>query len=391
MRTLAVRMMPRRVTRAGPHIGLNLSFLVPGETGGMEIYARNLIESLVRVRPDLRLTAFVNRNAAAQPGPWRDLVPSVTVPVDSRSRIAWVLADQLLVPPIAMRARVHLLHSLANVGPAWGRFRRVLTVHDLIYKMFPEAHQGLRARALGVIMPLAVRRSHRLISDSQSTHRDLVRLMSASARKIDVVPLGLSEPHPGSALSERELREIYQLGNRRLALSLSAKRPHKNLVRLLGALALIPSERRPVLVIPGYPTWHEQELHARARSLGIEADVRIMGWLDEPRIEALYAAAACFVFPSLYEGFGLPVLEAMQRGVPVACSDRASLPELADDAALLFDPERPAEIAAAIIKLMEDPNESERLRRAGLERARRFTWEETARLTAAAYERALAP
>src|SRR4051794_7092128 len=111
------------------HIGLNLVFLVPDETGGMEIYARNLIEALVKVRPDLRLTAFINREAAAQPGPWRDLVTSITVPVNSRNRVAWVLADQLLVPPMAMRANVDVLHSPANLGPAWGPFRRVLTVH----------------------------------------------------------------------------------------------------------------------------------------------------------------------------------------------------------------------------------------------------------------------
>src|SRR3954452_3382411 len=103
-------------------------FLVPGETGGMEVYARNLIEALRRVRPDLRLTAFVNRNAAGEQGPWRD-IQSVTVPVDSRSRVKWVLAEQLALPPIARRAGVDLLHSPANLAPAWGRFRRVVTVH----------------------------------------------------------------------------------------------------------------------------------------------------------------------------------------------------------------------------------------------------------------------
>jgi glycosyltransferase involved in cell wall biosynthesis len=373
----------------GPHIGLNLVFLVPDETGGMEIYARHLIESLVRVRPDLRFTAFINRNAANAPGPWQDLVPSVTVPVNSRNRVAWVLADQLLVPPMVWRAKVDLLHSPANLSPVWGPFPRLLTVHDLIHKTFPDAHEGIRSKAIGLIMPLGIKRSTRLIADSKATRDDLVNLLSAPADQIDVVPLGLDKPHPERALPEGELRAKLGLGDRPVALSLSAKRPHKNLIRLLDALASIPPERRPVLVIPGYKTWYEQELEDHVAKLGIGDDVRLLGWVSEAEIEALYAVSRFFVFPSLYEGFGLPVLEAMQRGVPVACSDRSSLPEVAGDAALLFDPESVEAIAGAMERLMSDADEAERLRRAGLERARRFTWDETARLTAESYERAL--
>ena len=371
------------------HVGLNLVFLVPHETGGMEIYARALIDALVRVRPDLRLTAFINREAAAQPGPWHDLVPSVTVPVNSRNRVAWVLADQLLVPPMAMRAKVDLLHSPANIAPAWGRFRRVLTVHDLIHRIVPEAHEGLRAKVVGVIMPLGIRRSHRLIADSQATKDDLVKLMGSKPGEVDVVPLGLNEPHPERAMPEADLREKHRLGDRPVGLSVSAKRPHKNLMRLLDALARIPPERRPVLVIPGYKTWHETELQEHARALGVEDDVRILGWVDEAEIEGFYALSSFFVFPSLYEGFGLPVLEAMRRGVPVACSNTSSLPEVAGDAALLFDPNSTEEIAAAMETLLENGEVADRLRRAGPERARLFTWEQTARATAEAYERAV--
>lgn len=364
-------------------------FLVPDETGGMEVYARNLIESLVKVRPDLRLTAFINRNAADAPGPWHDLIEHVTVPADSRSRVKWVLAEQLLLPPMVRRAKVDLLHSPANLAPAWGRYKRLLTVHDLIHRTFPEAHEGVRAKVLSVIMPLGIRRSHRLIADSGATRDDLVELLHERSDKIDVVPLGLGEAHPERALPEQELRTKLGLGDRPVALSLSAKRPHKNLIRLLDALAAIPRERRPVLVIPGYRTWHEEELEAHVAELGIGDDVRLLGWVSEEEIEALYAVARCFVFPSLYEGFGLPVLEAMQRGVPVACSDRTSLPEVAGGAALLFDPEHPDQIAAAMERLLTDEQERERLIKAGLERAAKFTWDETARLTAESYERAL--
>jgi glycosyltransferase involved in cell wall biosynthesis len=371
------------------HVGLNLVFLVPNETGGMEIYARHLIESLQRVRPDIRLTAFVNRNAAGQHGPWQDIA-HVTVPVNSRNRVAWVLADQLLVPPLARRAKVDLLHSPANIAPAWGGpYRRLLTVHDLIHKTFPEAHEGMKARAVGMIMPRAIRRSHRLITDSQAAKDDVVTLLNEPPDKVDVIPLGLDQPHPERALPEQEIRGWLDLGDRQVVLSLSAKRPHKNLKRLLDATASIPAERRPVLVIPGYPTWYEQELEQHARDKGIADDARLLGWIDERQLEGLYAVASCVVFPSLYEGFGLPVLEAMPRGVPVACSNTTSLPEVAGDAALLFAPERADEIRDAMERLLSDPSEAERLRERGRERVKQFTWDETARLTAETYERTL--
>ena len=374
-----------------PHVGLNLLFLVPDETGGMEVYARHLIEELARRRQDLRFTVFINRNAAAQRGPWNELMPSVTVPVDSRNRQAWVLADQSLLPAMAARRRIDLLHSVANLGPAWGPYRRLLTVHDLIHRTFPDAHEGAKAKALSVIMPLGIRRSHRLIAISQATRKDLVELFAQSPEKIDVIPQGVDEPHPEIALPEAELRAQLGAGERPIAFSLSAKRPHKNLPRLLDALARIPAERRPLLVVPGYPTWHEDELREQARTLGIEDDVRFLGWVSLAEIEGLYAASAFFVFPSYYEGFGLPVLEAMQRGLPVACSNRTSLPEVAGDAALMFDPDRPEEIAGAMERLLAGGEEVERLREAGYVRARQFTWQETARLTAETYERTLSP
>jgi len=241
-----------------------------------------------------------------------------------------------------------------------------------------------------VLVPAAARRSARVIADSQSTRDDLIAIVGLAAERIDVVPLGLGalpRERPGTA---HELRARYGFGERRIVSSLSAKRPHKNLVALIAALALIAPERRPLLVLPGYATWHEHELRERAEAAGVADDVRFLGWVQGAEIEGLWLLAEAFVFPSLYEGFGLPVLEAMARGVPVACSDASSLPEVAGDAALLFDPRDAAAIAASIERLLGDAREAERLREAGLARAREFTWGRTASLTLASYERALA-
>jgi glycosyltransferase involved in cell wall biosynthesis len=372
------------------HVGLNLIFLVPGETGGMEVAARELIPALVEAAPEVRFTAFVNREAAAaKDGPWGELLPAVTVPVNARNRVQWVCGEQMLLPRLAAREGVDLVHSLASTAPAWGRFRRVVTVHDLIYARFPEAHAGIRDLGMRMLVPLAVRRSDRVIVDSQSTRRDLVELLGTPAERIDVVPLGVGTLRRCEPMAERELRGRLDLGERRIALSLSAKRPHKNLVALIGALARIPAERRPLLVLPGYPTAHEAELRERARAVGVRGDVRFLDWLSGEEFEGLWQISEAFVYPSLYEGFGLPVLEAMARGVPVACSNASSLPEVAGDAALMFDPRDESAIATAIERLLSDPAEAARLRARGLERARQFTWERTARLTLESYRRTL--
>jgi glycosyltransferase involved in cell wall biosynthesis len=373
-------------TRPRPHIGLNLIYLVPGETGGTETYARELIPALIAAQPGLRLTAFVGREAAAGEGPWLEAVPSVTVPVRARRRREWVRGEQQLLPRLAAAAGVDLLHSLANTAPARGRFRRVVTVHDLIHRIRPEAHFGLNARAMRWLVWLAARRSDRLIAPSQATKRDLVAMLRTPAGRIDVVPQGVAPPGPASDAAE--LRRRLRLGDRPVVLAVAALRPHKNLAAAIEALALIPAERRPRLVLAGYSTPHEVELRRRAAALGLEADVRFAGWVPAVDLEALYSLASACVFPSLYEGFGLPVLEAMARGVPVACSDRGSLAEVAGNAARLFDPERPERIAAAIEALLGDPVEADRLRAAGRERAAKFTWAATARGTLASYERA---
>ena len=374
-------------------VALNLVYLVPGETGGMEVYARELLPRLATL-PGIEPVAIVNRVAAAdRDAPWSTAMRSVTAPVDARDRRQWVWGEQRHVPRLARRLGADLVHSLASTGPArlTGGPPRVTTVHDLHYAVAPEAHFGLRGLGMRLLVPAAVRASRRVIAVSQATKDDLVRLIGTPADRVDVVHSAAALP-PGDApvTPEAELRVRLTLGDRPLLLSLAAKRPHKNVEGLIDALAGIPPERRPLLVVPGYPTEHEPVLRARAEAAGVDAWVRFPGWLPAADVEGLWRAAAAHVLPSFYEGFGLPVLEAMARGVPGACSDRASLPEVAGGAALLFDPADPAAIRSAIERLLGDAALRERLRRLGLERAATFSWERTARETAAIYEHAIA-
>jgi glycosyltransferase involved in cell wall biosynthesis len=375
------------------HVGLNLVYLVPGSTGGTEVAARELLPALVAQAPaDVHFTAFVNREAAAAgPAPWNELMPSVTVPVNATNRVEWVRGEQQHLPRLAARAGVDLVHSLANTGPWRGRFRRVVTIHDLIHRFYPDTHGSIKGKGMALLVPMAIRRSHRLMADSHATADDLVRELKVPRDKIDVVPLGVGTTARATPVPGAQLRARHDLGERPIVLTVAAKRPHKNLPRLLEALALIPSERRPLLVAPGYGTFHDDELTALVARLGIADDVRLLGWVDDGELEGLYAAAAVFVLPSLYEGFGLPVLEAMARGVAVACSDRGSLREIAGDAALVFDPEQPQSIADAIERVLADEALAARLRETGHAQAGRFTWERAAQLTLESYRRTLRP
>jgi glycosyltransferase involved in cell wall biosynthesis len=370
------------------HVALNLAFLTPGTHGGLDLYARRLGEALA-AREDLRLTLLMSR-AAAKDASWQALGRVVVLPVDPQRRVEWVLADQVHVPRAAARAGTDIVHSLASTGPTQGRVRRVVTVHDLNYLRHPEAHFGLRALGMRLLVPAAARRSTRVIVSSHATRDDLVYHLRLDPAKIDVVPLALGHP-PGAPLHSREqVRTDFGAGERPILLTVSAKRPHKNLGRLLGAVSRLSPARRPLLILPGYPTPHEEELRARAADLGVSGQVRLLGWVSDQELEDLYRAADAFVFPSLHEGFGLPVLEAMARGVPVATSARTSLPEVAGDAALLFDAEDEASIAEAVERLLYDPDLARRLAAAGPRQAARFSWDATAEGVVASYRMALA-
>jgi glycosyltransferase involved in cell wall biosynthesis len=373
---------------AEPHIGLDLLFLAPGATGGMETYARALVPRLPAALPGARFTVFAGRELAAEwrEQPWDRRMRLVGLPVSSDSRLRRSAAQQVVVGGAALRARVDLLHSLGNFGPLTGPSHRVVTMHDLIYLRHPETTTSFLGSGLQRLAPAVALRATRLIADSQATADDLQELLGVPAPRIDVVACGPGLPPAATPTPPDRLRAELGLGDRPLVLSVSARRAHKNLARLIQAMAQLPDA---ALVLPGYPSNQDEQLRAVAREAGIEDRVHLSGWIDDAQLEGLYAAATCLAFPSLAEGFGLPVLEAMARGLPVACSGVSSLPEVAGDAALLFDPLSVDAIAGAVGHLLSDAALRARLVARGHERAALFSWERTAALTAASYRRAL--
>ena len=367
-----------------PRIGLNLLYLAPGDTGGTEVYARQLVPRLIEAWPQAEWIAFTGRELGDEMrrAPWSPALRLVRLPVSSHTRARRAAAEQGMLPGAVARARLDLLHSLASTTPLLARPRTVVTIHDVIYKRYPDAHAGVLTHGMALLVPAAARRARRILTPSRAAAADLHGYLGVPEAKIDVTPLGPGLEPLDHATPEAELRSRLELGDGPLVLSVSARRPHKNLSRLLDAMRGIDA----TLVLPGYPTAFDGELRERAAG----AKVAFAGWLPDADLEGLYGAATCLAFPSLAEGFGLPVLEAMRRGLPVACSDATSLPELVGDAALTFDPESTEQIARAIRRLLAEPELREDLARRGRERARRFSWEHAARDTVASYRRALA-
>jgi glycosyltransferase involved in cell wall biosynthesis len=356
------------------HVVYNLLHLVPGETGGAELYARRLLPALRDADPELQQTVVVGPPAAEED--WGDGVGVVPLRFDPRSRPRRVLAEQTLLPRAVRRSGADLLHNVFNTAPALVSVPQVTTIHDVIHRRHPAS--GASALAIRALVSLAARRSARVLTVSEASKLDIVRFLGAQLDRIDVAPNGPGIPEDAVGPPPGEIRSRFGVGAAPLVLTVAPNHPHKNLTRLVEALARIPEA---VLVVPGYDT-------NRDDGLGGERVVR-PGWVDDATLDGLYRAADCFVLPSLAEGFGLPVLEAMLRGTPVTCSSTTSLPEVVGDAALLFDPTDVEAIAVSVRRILEDRELAGRLRTAGRERAKRFTWAESARVTLDCYRRAL--
>jgi glycosyltransferase involved in cell wall biosynthesis len=373
-------------------VGLNALHIVPEETGGSELYARRLVPALLQAG-GAELTLFASREGypAFAAEPWAGELELVRMPVNARGRTRRVLAEQTLLPRELRRRKLDLLHNLVTTAPAAPGVPQVTTILDVIYKRFPETQRRVFAYGLALLVPLAARRSRRVIALSEAGKADIVRFLGIEAERVDVTYLGPGIPDVDDPLPEADVRRALGLGESPLVLTVSAKRPHKNLERLIAAFERLEHEPPAVLVLPGFATDFEPALRLRAEAGPAGDRIRFAGWLDARTLDALYRAAKCFVFPSLAEGFGLPVLEALRRGTPVACSSASSLPEVAGEAALYFDPLDTEAIAAAMRQLLSDAALRERLVAAGPGQAARFNWDATAAATLASYERALAP
>jgi glycosyltransferase involved in cell wall biosynthesis len=377
-------------------VGLNLAYLVE-DSGGSGTYARQLLPHLLLGEPGIELTAWIGTTAPdwLAHEPWADEVRWIRLPVPGIGT-PWHLWHELVGTGLdARRRRLDVVHGLANLGPlVHPGVASVITILDVIWIHNPQATSGRFRAVMGTLAPAVGRSSTRIIAISQAARDDIASTLRLDVKKFDVTPLGIA-PAPQRQVppDPRATRERLGLGPAPIALCVAAMRAHKNLHGLIRAISMLGDgrvgEEPAQLVLPGSPNAYEQELRALAQELGLEDRVRFPGWISDQDLEDLYSVATCFVLPTLQEGFGLPVLEAMSRDVPVACSDIPVLREVAGDAALMFDPHDPTSIANAIGRLTRDRELAHELVQHGRERCRLFTWDHTAQATLASYRRAL--
>jgi glycosyltransferase involved in cell wall biosynthesis len=358
------------------HIGIDASRGAQLRPTGTEHYSREIIQHLAAQAPADRITLYVNQWVDQS---WR---PPATVGVrEMPMRRGWthgrLSLEMLQAPPDVLFVPAHSI-------PLWHPPATVVTVHDLGYRKFPEAHdQAARAHRIWSTR-FSVRAARRIIAVSESTRRDLLELEGVSPNRVRVVHHGCDPTlHPVED-PERlaEVRQRYRLPER-FFLFIGTIQPRKNLQRLILAhrslLARQPDA--PALVLAGQEGWLSTEILQEAK-YGFSAHaVMLPGYVAREDVAALLSTAVAFVYPSLYEGFGMPVLEAMACGAPVLTSNTSSLPEVAGDAALQVNPLQTAEIAQALERLSTDPEVRRDLRARGLRRAAQFRWERAAQQT----------
>ncbi|MCA1630972.1 MAG: glycosyltransferase family 4 protein [Acidobacteria bacterium] len=369
------------------HIGIDAHAVGTGLAGN-ETYVANLVEALAEVDTSNRYTLYVTKPAAVErfSGRWPNFEVRRTLPHTPLVRIPVTLSAEL------RRRPVDVLH-VQFTAPPFAPCPVVATIHDLAFEHLPATFKRRSWMQLRLTVRRTARRAAQIITVSEYSKRDIVETYGVEPRRVTVTHEAAAE-HFRPVTDERELRRVRQLygieGD--YILAVGSVQPRKNLARLVGAYSDLRRQRAqaklPRLVVVGKLAWLYEETLRAVEECGVGDAVTFTGYVPEGDLPALYSGALCFAYPSFFEGFGLPPLEAMRCGAPVLVGDRTSLPEVVGDAGLLVDPFDTAAISAALARVIDDAGLRQQLRERGLARSAQFDWRETARRTLEVYQRA---
>jgi glycosyltransferase involved in cell wall biosynthesis len=357
--------------------------------GGIGTYIRNLVPALARCDPSLEIKLFHACFGPDAPPPERWIRDFWMQELDASIRSLYPRWDLLARPALPESLRsADVVHATnhAAIPPAAPGQRLVVTVHDLAFEHFPSLFPREWRLLYKLGLRAAVKRADAIVTPSRSTAEDVASRTTVDPGRLHVVPLASSLPagtlDVAEVLARRKIRRPY-------VLFVGTLEPRKNLVRLVRAYRRVAATGLPhALVLAGPMGWQHDALMREIAQPG-PGEVLLTGALAAADLDALYRGATAFVYPSLYEGFGLPVVEAMARGVPTVASMTSSVPEVTGDAALGVDPRSVREIATGIDRVLTEPGLAERLAEAGRARAERFSWDETARGTLEVYAEVL--
>lgn len=372
---------------AATTVVLNALFLDPEASGGPETYLLGLAPALHAARPEASLTVATTRRGARslRAAGWPEHGVAVQeLPCDEGERFRRQVAEQLLLGRLARRLHADVLHSLASVAPIRvGGVAHVITVHDVNF-IHHTTFNPITTWGMRQVIPRAARNADALIAVTGTARDDICATLRLAAERFTVIPHGHAEINRQTPADEAEIRRRFGLGSDRVLLCVGAKRPHKNQGLLIRALEHLPPD--VCLVLAGHAEPYEHTLRALAQELGMERRVVFADWVSQSDLEGLWSVASLAAFPTLAEGFGIPVLEAMARGVPVAASDLPVIHEVADSWPSFFDPHDPPDAARAILEVLGHPPDPEPAR----ELASRFSWSAAAATTWEVYDRAFA-
>jgi len=352
------------------HIGVNALYLLPGRVGGTEIYLRGLLAGLAEIDPVNRYTIFTNRETGPSLVPARPNFRMARQAVRAQSRPRRILWEQFVLPFETADRRLDVMFNPGFTAPLFAACPQVTMFHDLQHKQHPENFRWYDLPFWRFFLFWSAHMSRLLLAPSEATARDLQRYYRLPEDRIRVAVHGVD-----SAFFDVAARREPE----RFLLAVSTLHPHKNLDALLRAFAVF-RQRHPDfrLVVSGLHGFSAGDLHTLRDALGLHDAVDFPGWIPREQLYDLYARATAFLYPSLFEGFGLPVLEALAAGVPTACSAIEPMNGIAGDAALKFDPRDPSAIAGAMHRLVTDGELRQRLAAAGPRRAAQFSWRTTA-------------
>jgi len=363
---------------------------VGNQLAGNETYAVNLIEALAEVDQSNQYTLYVTRQSAIDrfANRWPNFKIKRMVPYTPLVRIPVTLSAELRRNPVDV---LHVQYTAPPLAPC----PVVATIHDLSFEHLPETFNRRSRAQLRLTVRRTARKAAQILTLSEFSRRDIVDTYRIAPDRVSVTPAAApSHFKPIEDETElRKIREIYGI-ERDYILSVSSIQPRKNLIRLIEAYSCLrglrPEGKLPQLILVGKRGWLDNETFRAAQRHSANNDIAFTGYVAENDLSALYSGATCFVYPSFFEGFGLPVLEAMQCGAPVIAGNRTSIPEVVGNAGLLFDPFDTNALVQALTRVLDDSEYRSVLRRQGLERAREFDWKQTARMTLQAYEKAVA-
>lgn len=385
---MRVPAVPRDGTTPAPpalRVGLNLLYLIPGVVGGTEAYAVSLIRALAALDSRNEYLMFVSREAAGLPivdAPnFRRVVCGVHA-TRRATRYAW---EQLLLPWWLRANRAQVVHSLGYVGPLVAPCRHVVTIHDLNYIHHGASMPAAKRRVLGGFVEGAARRADHILTVSEFSRRDIATHLGVPLDRITVTYNAGRSAGPAAGPGTNAVLARYGI-RRPYLLAFSSQSAHKNIDGLVRAFARIAASVPHSLVLVGHAP-AGATLLANAARAGVGERVVATGYVPDADVMPLLGGAELFVFPSRYEGFGIPVLDAQRAGVAVACSRAGALPEVAGEAAAYFDPDDIDDMAAVVARCLHDPAARADLRARGLRNVDRFSWARTARETLRVYER----